>query len=48
MGTAKSRHVKSAVEAASTPIDDALLSRVLEAIGSDRNRQWTSGERQNN
>jgi aryl-alcohol dehydrogenase-like predicted oxidoreductase len=48
IGTAKQRHLDSAVTAAEEPIDEDLLADVLAAIGSDRGRHWTSGLPQNN
>jgi L-galactose dehydrogenase len=48
IGTAKQRHLDSAVAAAEQPIDEDLLVDVLAAIGPDRGRHWTSGLPQNN
>jgi L-galactose dehydrogenase len=48
IGTAKQRHLDSAVAAAEEPIDEDLLADVLAAIGSDRGRHWTTGLPQNN
>ena len=48
IGTAKQRHLDSAVTAAEEPIDEDLLADVLAAIGSDRGRHWTTGLPQNN
>ena len=41
IGTAKERHVDSAVRTAEEPIDEELLAAVLDAIGSVRGRHWT-------
>jgi aryl-alcohol dehydrogenase-like predicted oxidoreductase len=48
IGTAKQRHLDSAVAAAEEPIDEDLLPDVLAAIGPDRGRHWTIGLPQNN
>jgi aryl-alcohol dehydrogenase-like predicted oxidoreductase len=48
IGTAKQRHLDSAVAAAQEPIDEELLAEVLAAVGTDRGRHWMSGLRQNN
>jgi L-galactose dehydrogenase len=48
IGTAKERHLDSAVAAAEKPIDEDLLAEVIGAIGSDRRRHWRSGLLQNN
>jgi L-galactose dehydrogenase len=48
IGTAKQRHLDSAVAAAEQPIDEGLLADVLAAVGSDRGRHWTTGLPQNN
>ena len=48
IGTAKQRHLDSAVAAAEQPNDEGLLADVLAAVGSDRGRHWTSGLPQNN
>jgi L-galactose dehydrogenase len=48
IGTAKQRHLDSAVAAAEEPIDEDLLADVLAAIGSDRGHHWTAGLLQNN
>jgi aryl-alcohol dehydrogenase-like predicted oxidoreductase len=48
IGTAKQRHLDSAVAAVDQPIDEDLLAEVLGAIGPDRGRHWMSGLAQNN
>jgi L-galactose dehydrogenase len=48
IGTAKQRHLDSAVAAAEEPIDEELLAAVLAAVGTDRGRNWMSGLPQNN
>ena len=48
IGTAKQRHLDSAVAAVDEPIDEDLLADVLTAIGPDRGRHWISGLAQNN
>lgn len=48
IGTAKQRHLDSAVAAAEEPIDEGLLAEVLAAVGRDRGRHWISGLPQNN
>jgi L-galactose dehydrogenase len=48
IGTAKQRHLDSAVAAVDEPIDEELLAAVLAAIGPDRGRHWISGLAQNN
>jgi L-galactose dehydrogenase len=48
IGTAKQRHLESAVAAVEEPIDEDLLAEVLAAVGPDRGRHWISGLPQNN
>ena len=48
IGTAKQRHLDSAVAAVSEPIDEELLAEVLATIGPDRGRHWISGRAENN
>jgi L-galactose dehydrogenase len=48
VGTTNPKHLDSAVAAAGTPIDEDLLSAVLEAAGPVRNRCWASGRAENN
>ena len=48
IGTAKQRHLDSAVAAAEEPIDEGLLAEVRAAVGRDRGRHWISGLPQNN
>jgi L-galactose dehydrogenase len=48
IGTAKQRHLDSAVAAAEEPIDEELLAAVLAAVGTDRGRHWMSGLPENN
>jgi aryl-alcohol dehydrogenase-like predicted oxidoreductase len=48
IGTAKQRHLDSAVAAVDQPIDEDLLAEVLAAIGRDRGRHWMGGLAQNN
>ena len=48
VGTVNPRHLDSAVVAARTPIDDTLLTRVLEASAEVRDTCWTSGLAANN
>ena len=48
IGTAKQRHLDSAVAAVEEPIDEDLLAEVLAAVGPDRGRHWISGLPQNN
>jgi L-galactose dehydrogenase len=48
IGTTKQRHLDSALAAAEKPIDEDLLTDVLDAVGPDRGRHWISGLPQNN
>jgi L-galactose dehydrogenase len=48
VGTTNPRHLDTAIAAADTPIDEALLARALEAAAPVRDRCWTSGRPENN
>ncbi len=48
IGTVKPHHLDSAVEAATTPIDEELLARVLEAAAPVARHCWISGRPENN
>jgi L-galactose dehydrogenase len=48
IGTTKTRHLESAVAAASTPIDEELLAAVLAATADVHDVSWSSGRPENN
>lgn len=48
IGTAKSHHLRSAVDAADAPIDQDLLDAVLELRPATEQRSWLSGRPENN
>jgi aryl-alcohol dehydrogenase-like predicted oxidoreductase len=48
IGTVNPRHLDDAVAAVDSPIDEELLSRVLEAAADVRGRGWRSGLPENN
>lgn len=47
IGTVRPEHVRGAVEAATTAIDEALLGAILDAVADVRGRCWASGLPQN-
>lgn len=48
IGTRSSAHLRSAVEAATAPIDEELLAQVLALRPAPDERAWTSGLPENN
>jgi L-galactose dehydrogenase len=48
VGVGKSKHLASAIEAVSTPIDDGLLAELIALRPAEDERQWVSGLPANN
>lgn len=48
VGVGKSKHLASAIEAVSTPIDDRLLAELIALRPAEGERQWSSGLPANN
>lgn len=48
IGTARSRHLRSAVDAVDAPLDDALVEELLALRPAPEERTWTSGLPENN
>lgn len=48
VGAGKPQHLRSALNAAETPIDEGILTEILALRPQPEERQWTSGLAENN